>query len=53
MVLLRATRAAILMDCLILFFEFEGLEKSIMSRANQARLSRLVRETLRTPVGCS
>jgi trehalose-phosphatase len=47
MVSLRARLAAIPMNRLILFLDFDGTLTPIVSRPNQARLSRAVRETLR------
>jgi len=51
MVSLRARLAAIPMNRLILFLDFDGTLTPIVSRPNRARLSRPVRETLRKLVG--
>jgi len=51
MVSLRARLAAITMNRLILFLDFDGTLTPIVSRRYLARLSRPVRETLRKLVG--
>ena len=51
MVSLRARLAAIPMNRLILFLDFDGTLTPIVSRPNRARLSRTARETLRKLVG--
>ena len=51
MVSLRARLAAIPMNRLFLFLDFDGTLTPIVSRPNRARLNRTVRETLRKLVG--
>jgi trehalose-phosphatase len=51
MVSLRARLAAIPMNRLILFLDFDGTLSPIVSRPNRARLSRPMKETLRKLVG--
>ena len=51
MVSLRTRLAAIPMNRLILFLDFDGTLTPIVARPNLARLSRPVRETLRKLVG--